>query len=378
MATASLVAHARYVLPRFAVDGAPGAIAPHGRGHIHDSFVAEVATSAGPRRYLLQRFNDGVFADPEAVTANIATVAAHVRRKKAARGDTDDGRSVLTLVPTRDGEWLERDEEGRPWRAFEFIEGAVARERAERPEDARVAARGFAAFLRDLADAPPLAETLPHFHDTPRRLAALHSALHADHRRRAATARDAIRAVEERAALAAALTGLASRGGLPQRAVHNDTKIDNLLLDAASGRELCVIDLDTVMPGLALYDFGDLVRSLAAATPEDEPDPAKVSARPEIVVAAAQGWIEGMGPGLLSAERERLVLAARVLAFELAVRFLTDYLLGDVYFKTRRPGQNLDRCRAQLALERSLAEQEEALVRRIADLAPTALSGSGT
>jgi len=363
MSAANLLSQARAVLPHFAVAGPASAIAPHGHGHIHDSFAALVEGDDGARRYLLQRFNTAVFPDPETVLANVAAVTAHLRRRLVERG-VDAERRVLSLVPTRDGGWLERDQEGDVWRLFEFIEGSAARERAETPTDARTAARGFAAFVRDLADGPPLAETLPHFHDTPRRLAALHTALHADAHHRARTARAEIAAVERAAPLATALTELQ----LPIRIVHNDTKINNLLCDVTTGRELCVIDLDTVMPGLALYDFGDLVRTLASATPEDEPDASRVAARPDYVVAAARGWIEGMGEELLPTERARLVLAARVLSFECGVRFLTDYLHGDVYFKTRRPNQNLDRCRAQLALERSLAEQEELLQRRIEEI----------
>jgi hypothetical protein len=361
MSSASALSHARVVLPRFAVGGPCAALAPHGHGHIHDSFVATVDTSEGARRYLLQRLNATVFPDPEAVVANIAAVTAHLRRRR------DDERAVLSLVPTHAGGWLERDEEGGTWRLYDFVEGSVARERAESPEDARTAARGFAAFLRDLAGGPPLAEILPHFHDTPRRLAALHTALHADAHHRARTARAEIAAVERAAPLASALTALHDRGAVPRRIVHNDTKINNLLLDERTGRELCVIDLDTVMPGLALYDFGDLVRTIASASPEDEPDAGRVAARPDFVLAAARGWIEGSAGTLLAAERERLVLAARVLSFECGVRFLTDYLHGDVYFKIRRPNQNLDRCRAQLALERSLDQQEDALQREIED-----------
>ncbi len=366
-ASRSLLSRARAVIPRFAVGGPCTAIAPHGHGHIHDSFAATVDGSAGPRRFLLQRFNTTVFPDAETVLANVAAVTAHLRRRRTERGaDTD--RTVLSLVPTEEGGWLARDDEGDIWRLYDFVEGSVARERAESPADARTAARGFAAFVRDLADGPPLAETIPHFHETPRRLAALHTALHADALHRARGARAEIAAVERAAPLASALTALRDRGELPTRAVHNDTKINNLLFDAQTGGELCVIDLDTVMPGLALYDFGDLVRTLASATAEDEPDASRVAARPDYVLAAAEGWIEGLGEDLAPIERRSLVLAARVLCFECGVRFLTDYLHGDVYFKIRRPNQNLDRCRAQLALERSLADREEALQRSIDQL----------
>jgi len=375
MSSAPIPKQASTVLSRFSVAGPCTAIAPHGHGHIHDSFVATVEDDDGTRRYLLQRLNTAVFPDPESVLANVAAVTAHLRRWLAGQG-IDAERRVLSLVPTNDGGWLERDAEGNAWRLFDFIEGSVAREHAETPTDARTAARGFAVFLRALTDGPPLADTLPHFHDTPRRLAALHTALHADALHRARTARAEIAAVERAAPLATALTALRDHGELKPRIVHNDTKINNLLLDATTSRELCVIDLDTVMEGLALYDFGDLVRTLASATAEDEADAARVAARPDYVIAAAQGWIEGLGEDLAPVERSRLVLAARVLAFECGVRFLTDYLHGDVYFKSRRPGQNLDRCRAQLALERSLAEQEEALQHSIERLATDAAPDS--
>ena len=355
------------MVARFAIDGAMVALARHGRGHIHDTFAATVRGPAGTRRYLLQRINRHVFPDPETLVHSIATVTTHLRDRLTAAGANTDGREALTLIPARDGGWLVRDAAGGAWRLYDFVEGSATRESAVEPEDARTAARGFARFLRLLSDLPAsqLPETIPHFHETPRRLAAFAEILHQDPHNRAGSAQDAIARIEQAAPLARALTDLRDRGDLPVRTVHNDTKINNLLLDERTGRELCVIDLDTVMPGLALYDFGDLVRTIASATPEDEPDPSQVAARPAFVLAAAQGWIEGSAGSLLAAERARLILAARLLSFECGLRFLTDYLAGDLYFKTTRPGQNLDRCRAQLALEASLAIQEDALQGRI-------------
>lgn len=367
------LAGAAAVVRGFAIDGEVVGLRAHGRGHIHDSFVATLRHAAAERRFLLQRLNARVFPDPATVVRNVAVVTAHLRRRLAEEGANGDGREALTLVPARAGGWLVRDGEGEAWRMYEFIEGSVVHERAAAPATARIVARGFARFLRLIADAPPLAEPLPHFHDTVRRLAAFAAALRADVGNRAAGARAEIAAIEGAAPLAHALVDARDAGVLPVRPVHNDTKVNNLLCDAATGRELCVIDLDTVMPGLALYDFGDLVRTVASASAEDEPDPARVAARPEFVLAAARGWIEGSAGTLLAEERRRLVLAARLLAFECGVRFLTDYLAGDVYFRTTRPGQNLDRCRAQLALERSLRAQEPALQRaleRIADAPP--------
>ena len=316
----------------FALDGQPASLQPHTGGHINSSWLLTTAPSG--RRYLLQRINRTVFHEPVHVMENVLHVTEHIG-------------GPLLLVPTAAGaRWLE--EEGEVWRCFPYIEGTVTRQEARGPEDARMAGLAFGDFQRSLAGyaGPPLHETIPGFHDTLTRVRALEQALDSDPSERAGEPRveQLVAELMEWRELAHALDG-ASRG-----IAHNDAKLANVLLDAATGEPRCVVDLDTVMPGLPLHDIGDLIRSTAASAPEDAPDPAMVVVRPDVVAAAARGFVEGAGDALARRDRELIATAAAVMAFEQSVRFLTDYLEGDVYYRTTRPGQNLDRARTQAAL----------------------------
>jgi Ser/Thr protein kinase RdoA (MazF antagonist) len=236
---------------------------------------------------------------------------------------------------------------------------------------AREAARAFGAFVRLLVDCPgaSLHETIPGFHDTARRIAALEDAARRDPCGRAGEARDDIAYVLAERAIAGVLPPLVTAGEIPVRVVHNDAKITNVLFDERTGAAVCVIDLDTVMPGLVLHDFGDMVRSMASPTDEDDPDPGRVDARPDFVVALAEGFLAEAGSALTPVERRSLVLAGRLIVLEQAARFLCDYLDGDRYYHVARPGHNLDRTRAQLALYRSLTRREADLEARLARLA---------
>lgn len=355
-------------LAAFATEGELRDVRPHGTGHIHDTFAATfTATLArggeATRRYLLQRINTRVFAEPERMLDNIARVTAHVRAALAALGENPDGRAVLNLVPTRSGELLHRDAAGACWRVYDFIERSYSIERPDNAAQAFEAARSFARFQRLLEGfaGPPLFDTIPHFHDTPRRFSAFLSALKRDLQGRAHTVRAEIDEALRGETLAGSLLALHAAGTLPERIIHNDTKLNNVLFDESTGKGLCVTDLDTVMPGLALYDFGDLVRTATSNAAEDEPDASRVSVRADMFHAVAAGWIAGAGASLLPAERERMVLAGRLLSYECGLRFLTDHLEGDRYFKIHRPGQNLDRCRTQFALAGSLERREQEL-----------------
>jgi hypothetical protein len=326
-------------------------------GLIHRSFA--LRCEAGPP-LLLQRLNTGVFRDPERLMQNVARVAAHLRRQLAAEGCPDRERRCLEPIETRAGALLHTDAQGQVWRAFRFIEGATSHEKPEGLEQARLAAFAFGDFARRLADfgAPPLHETIPRFHDFPARVAALDAALRADACGRARAARADAAALRARCAELA--QAVAARGfeRLPRRVVHHDCKLENLLFDAVSGEALCVIDLDTVMPGALLSDFGELVRSSTNTASEDEPDAARVDFDVEVFGALASGYLAGVGPVLTPGERESLALAGPLLTLMNAVRFLTDHLAGDVYFAIERAGHNLDRARAQLRLaERMLAQQ---------------------
>jgi Ser/Thr protein kinase RdoA (MazF antagonist) len=346
----------------FELAGSPSAARRHGNGHIHDSFAVTL-DGGSSARYLVQRLNTRVFPDPEAVCANVAQVTRHVRARLLEQGGEDVARRVLTLLSARAGGWLHVDDEGAAWRAYIFIDGARSHERAASPEQARQVARAFGGFQRLLAsyDGPRLRETLPGFHDTRRRFAAFREALQGDTHGRARQARPEIDLALERESFASCLLDLRAAGVLPERVTHNDTKINNVLLDDATGEGLCVIDLDTVMPGLSLYDFGDLVRTATATAAEDETDLARVDVDPVLFAAVARGWCEALGEALLPLERQHLVTAGRLITFETGLRFLTDFLGGDGYFRVARPGHNLDRCRAQFALLRALERRADDL-----------------
>lgn len=362
---AALRIRAAAMAERFEAVGAVRDVRSYATGHIHDSFVV----SARSGRWLLQRMNTHVFAQPERVMQNIAAVTTHLARALAREGTTGSERRVLRAAPIRGGGWLARDEEGGRWRAFAFIEHAVTHEIAATAELAEVAAEAFGRFQRLLADydGPPLYETIRGFHDTPARLQALDRAVAVDvsGRGRDAAAEIAFAGAAERRRMAGALVEAQARGALPRRIAHHDAKISNILFDDDGGEALCVVDLDTTMPGLSLYDLGDLVRSMASSAAEDDPDPARVVAEPGRVAAIVRGYLRGAGPLLDADERAMIPVAARVIAFEQGVRFLTDHLDGDRYYRCTRPGQNLDRCRTQFALLASLETQERMIARMV-------------
>lgn len=337
----------------------PGAFAdgsPYGSGHINDTFLV---TLAAPERFILQRINRNIFPDVPALMDNIRRVTSHAAHKLGQATAPADRNRVLTLVPTRDGRPFLCDAAGDYWRIYDFIEGARTHDVLQEPAQARAAAFAFGQFQELLADlpAPRLHETIPFFHHTRKRFAALERAVSADPQGRVALAGPEIAAARERAAMADRLLGLLAAGRIPERITHNDTKLNNVMLDDATGRAVCVIDLDTVMPGLALYDFGDMVRTATNAAAEDEIDPAKVQSRLPVFAALVEGYLAAAGRFLLPAEVDELVFSGRLLTFENGIRFLTDFLQGDTYYKIARPHQNLDRTRAQFALLRSMEAQ---------------------
>ena len=357
-------AQALRVAARFALDAPPTRAAPHGSGHINDTFAVTCGTpNASTKRYLLQRINGRIFRDVPALMENIARVTRHARSRLPASG----GERALSLIPDRDGAAFTRDETGAAWRCYDFIEGARTYDLLEHAGQAREAAAAFGRFQGLLADlpAPRLHETIPAFHHTRRRFETFLEIVRRDPVGRVAAARDEITFATAREAMVDRLLDLHVRGELPERITHNDTKLNNVMLDDATGRAVCVIDLDTVMPGLALYDFGDLVRSATNAAPEDGTDLAQAVARPEIFTALAEGYLSTARNFLLPAEIAELVFSGRLITFEIGLRFLTDFIEGDVYFKTKRPGHNLDRARNQFALVRSLEAQQDAFRRTV-------------
>jgi Phosphotransferase enzyme family len=349
----------------FAIDGEFAGAAPYGSGHINDSYCAIFERGGASTRYLLQRINHQIFKNPVALMENIERVTAHLATKVA--DDPDHDRRAMTLIPTRAGGVLYVDADGNYWRAYRFIGNATTYNSVQSPEQAFQAARAFGEFQRMLADlpAPRLHDTIPDFHNTPKRLAALEQAIAADVAGRAARARQEIEFAMARTSIAARLV----EAGLPERVTHNDTKINNVLLDDATGEGTCVIDLDTVMPGLAAYDFGDMVRTATSPAPEDEQDLSRVNMEFPLFDALARGYLSTAGGFLTPAEKESLAFAGRLITFEIGIRFLTDYLSGDTYFKVHRDGHNLDRCRAQFKLLQSIEFQEDRMAELIWSIA---------
>lgn len=328
-----------------------------GGGYIHETWRC----SFGDRVLLLQRLNTAVFAAPHLVMENVKRVSEYLATHDTAHPAA--ARRRLTLLPALDGHHSWVDDSGGWWRAYDFIEGSRVMERPATAAQARETGRAFGRFHRLMAayEGPRLHETIPHFHDTPRRLAALRRAAEEDHAGRIDSARDEVEQILDQTAVAGTLQSLRARGDLPERVAHNDAKIGNVLFDAARDEALCVVDLDTVMPGLALHDFGDMIRSSAATGAEDEPDPALVAVSLPMFTAIAQGYLEEAGGLLTDIEQANLVDAAQLVTLEQSARFLTDHLNGDRYYRADRPGHNLDRAKAQLALFRSLVAEEDAL-----------------
>lgn len=364
-------------------------------GHINDSLRVTLpaaprqpspgAKAAGglrwPRRCLLQRLNERVFPRPAAVMENVALVA---RRLNDAVEAGELRWRIPSLLPTLEGDLWHVDSLGGHWRLVPWLEGTIARESPESPADAREAARAYGEFLRVLADSAPqpvlnaLQVTLPGFHDTRARVDALErivarAAGDASASARVAACGPELDAVRSHAALADVLPPALATGDVPIRAVHNDAKMSNVLLDAATGRTVCVVDLDTVMPGSALHDFGDMVRSMVCSAAEDEARTEHVRADVALFEALAAGYAETAGPLLTSAEWRLLPRAGSIITLEQAARFLADHIEGDRYYRVTYPGQNLRRAQAQLALLASLEALVEVftdIVERLAGMTP--------
>jgi aminoglycoside phosphotransferase (APT) family kinase protein len=335
-----------------------------GRGRIHHTYVA--AYGAGePVRLVHQRLNRTVFPQLGAVMENVLRVTEHLHCRLVAAGASDLARRSLRVVPTREGRAYWIDPWGDAWRSYHFVADTLCHETALTPAVAFEAARAFGEFLALLADlpGPRLAETIPEFHHTPRRLAALDRAARADRVGRTGTVEAELAFISSRRARVGRLIDLAAANGLPERVVHNDTKLNNVLFDAATGKALCVVDLDTVMPGLAPYDFGDLVRSALLPAGEEASGAILVERRLPIFQALVEGYITGAGAILTEAEVAEFGHAGGLIALELAARFLTDHLEGDRYFAVSVSGQNLERCRRQLRLVAELERHAGTLTR---------------
>jgi len=347
------------VAAAFPLAGPIVSAAPYGNGHINETYIAIVAADPGERRYVFQKINHRIFKNVPALMENIARVTAHVRAKQPR---------ALALVRTRGGEAVHRDAAGNWWRVYPFVEGAHTVERVTTAAQAREAARAFGEYQALLVDLPGgrLNDTIPDFHHTRSRFEALRRAVTEDTAGRAAAVPAEIAFAMAREADTDVLLDLLARGELSERVTHNDTKINNVMLDDVTGRCAAVIDLDTVMPGLSLYDFGDMVRTAASSTAEDNPDAGQMHVVLPYFRALVEGYLESAGAVLNATERAHLGFAGKLLALETGLRFLTDHLQGDVYFRIKHPNHNLDRARTQFALVKSIEDNAEAM-RRIVD-----------
>lgn len=347
--------HELAILRQFCLDAEPASCTPYGCGHINRTYL--VAT-AGGRCYILQKINHHTFRDVAGLMENIELVTEHLRRK------SPDPRSVLTLIRTKDGKsYLEADD--GYWRVFRFVEDSICLQQPESDADFYESAVGFGTFQQLLTDFPAekLHETILNFHNTPDRYRILRETIGRDPMHRAAQVRPEIEFALAREAEMAVIQTALDAGELPLRVTHNDTKLNNVLLDAKTRKALCIVDLDTVMPGSSLYDFGDAIRFGASTAAEDERDLSRVEMSLDRFRVFTLGYVRSC-PGLTEKELELLPLGAKTMTMECGVRFLTDHLNGDQYFPAHREGQNLDRARTQFKLAADM-EKKWAEMRRI-------------
>ena len=345
------------ILDAFQFDAPPVAVEAYGNGMINKTYV--VSTESG-RRYILQKLSEEAFKDIPGLMENIEAVTEYLAKQ--------EGRAmVLFPVRTREGKSYLQTEDGY-YRVTPFAEHTIALDAPESPEDFYQSAVAFGSFISGLADFPAetLHETIPNFHNTPDRYRIFHEALQADVCGRAASVQKEIQFLLDREAEVSLLEQERSSGKLPTRVTHNDTKLNNVLLDAETKEPRYVIDLDTVMPGLSLYDYGDCIRFGACTAAEDEPDTAKIDIDLEMFRAFTRGFLKAC-KGLTDREIELLPLGAKTITVELAMRFLTDYLNGDTYFATKYEGHNLVRCRAQEKLAAAMEEKWDQMQEIVAE-----------
>lgn len=332
-------------------------------GHINETYMATYNQGGTLVRYIHQKVNQSVFKDPVAVMENLMRVTTHVRKRLDSEGARDVTRRVLTVVPSRDGGPFWRDAAGEYWRTFVFVERAQTFESVQTERQAYEAGKAFGRFQQLVVDLPGkrMHETIPHFHNTRRRFTALQGVVKSDPYGRVRVAQREVDTALGMEPMVDVLLEALGKGRIPERVAHNDTKFNNVMLDWETGEALCVLDLDTVMPGSVLYDFGDMVRTTTSPTLEDEKDLGKVQMRMPMFEALAHGYLESTAPFLTPEERGLMVFAGKLITFTIGIRFLTDYLSGDKYFRIHRPEHNLDRARTQLKLVESISAQEKAM-----------------
>lgn len=339
-------------------------VEPYGNGHINDTYIAEL-----DQKYILQKINTGIFRDPAGLMNNIFAVTEHLRKKiKAAGGNPD--RETLTVIKTKNGENFYKDECGDCYRMYKFIENSVSYDAVENPVQLYNAAKAFGKFQRMLADFPAesLNETIPDFHDTRKRFAQLEEAVNRDACGRLAEVEKEVKFAFDRKADTGVIMESIENGSVPVRVTHNDTKLNNVMLDVNTGEGVCVIDLDTVMPGSLLFDYGDALRFGASSGSEDEQDLSKIYFDLNLFEYFTRGYLEETKSVMTPREIELLPFSAKMLTYECGIRFLTDYLNGDTYFKIHREKHNLDRCRTQFKLVYDIEQKTDEMKKIISSL----------
>ena len=339
-------------------------------GHINTTYRACYRTEDGHvDRYILQRINDYVFKDPAQVMRNVEKVTRHItwkllRRRRNAAGQT------LMLYPARGGRnYINLPEEGGTWRCYNNIEDTHTYDVVENTRQAYQAGFAFGSFQDLICDMNPedIKESIPDFHNTPKRYENLEASIKADPKGRLVNCAAEVELVRSWAPKFSRLTEMQAKGEIPTRITHNDTKINNVMLDSETDAAVCVIDLDTVMPGLVLYDFGDMVRTATCVAEEDEEDLSKVEMQLPFFESLAEGYLDAAHKFLVPAEVDNLAFAGWLITVEIGMRFLTDYLDGDLYFRTEKPEHNLIRARNQFKLaqsiERHLPEMQKYIAR---------------
>jgi len=352
------------IISHFNIKGNYVSVAPCGNGHINDTFAVCMQQENNTKHYLVQHVNQYVFHNVKELMHNMKRATDHIYKKLSKLSGHNPERETRRIISANDGNPFYVDNEGRFWRAFTFIEDAYCLEVVETPHQAYQAARAFGLFQKLLQDLPEprLFDTIPDFHNTVKRYQAFEDALRIDECERAKLIPEEIKFAKARKNITSKVVDLMAKGVIPERITHNDTKINNVMFDENTEHAICVIDLDTIMPGSVLYDFGDQVRTTTATGEEDERDLSKINFMLEMFESLVHGYLEVAGDFLVDAEIDLLAFSGKLITFEIGLRFLTDYLDGDRYFKTDREHHNLDRCRTQFELVRQIEEQFDKMV----------------
>ncbi len=334
-------------------------------GNINDTYTVHTEGKDGGRVYLVQRINHNVFHSPEKIISNVCRITDHIRQRMIADGETDIKRRVLKMYHTPEGKYIYRSEDGSYWRVISYITNSCTFNSRPTEKIMRNAGRAFGEFQKNLSDfdAASLYETIPYFHDTVKRFEDFEKSVAADVAGRAASVTDEINYLRSMSSYASYFRDLAKENKIQLRVTHNDTKCNNVMFDAGTGEPLAVIDLDTVMPGYAAYDFGDAVRFAANTAAEDEKDLSHVSLDTNMFTQFASGFVPQLYGSLNDTEISTLSMGALVVTLELASRFLADYLAGDTYFKTAYSKHNLVRARCQIRLAQDMESKMNELER---------------